>query len=226
MAKKKRPLLVRHANWAHDYDLFTTKLSYKDINPQLVKATAISDKTLKEEYTRLRDIAQKRIKRMEGRPEAAGTLANLPEGGFPKLRGMSREDIVQNLMDISNFLVAPRGSLSGIQRSNKKIQASLAKKGLDIPTDQLTNFGNFMTALKKALGAERGSEVSEQILRFYRDSIIKGKVSKTGLMKRINEIMAEQEAKGAKYSRAQRKAKNRFIRSEKWQEWFDFDEEE
>lgn len=212
---------------ARDLDLFSPKLPLMFINPQLVKATAISDKTLRQEYTRLRDIAQKRIKRMEGKPEAAGTLANLPEGGFPKLRGMSREDIVYNLMEMADFLSAKRNSISGIRDVNKRISEKLQEKGLDIPKEQLANYGNFMSAFKKALGAEKGSFVSQQLMRFYSETLEKGKMSKTALTKAINKILKEQEEQSKiKYSRSQRMAKNKLIQSGDWSSFFDFLEEE
>ena len=47
---------------ARDFDLFGHKLPFYAIQPSLVKAHAVSDETLKSEYTRLRDIAQKRLK--------------------------------------------------------------------------------------------------------------------------------------------------------------------
>lgn len=212
---------------ARDLDLFSQKLPLMFINPQLVRATAITDKTLRQEYSRLRDIAQKRIKRMEGKLEAAGTLENLPKGGFPKVHGQSREDLVYNLMELSNFLASKRNSISGIRFVNKQISDKLQSKGVNVTPEQVADYGSFMTAFKKALGVSKGSEASKQIMRFYNDALEKGKVSKTALTKAINKIMAEQEARtNTKYSRDARMAKNELIRSGKWEQWFDFTEEE
>lgn len=212
---------------ARDLDLFSPKLPLMFINPQLVRATAITDKTLRQEYSRLRDIAQKRIKRMEGKPEAAGTLENLPKGGFPKVHGQSREDLVYNLMELSNFLASKRNSISGIRFVNKKISDKLQSKGVNVTPEQVADYGNFMTAFKKALGVGKGSEASQQIMRFYNDALEKGKVSKTALTKAINKIMKEQEERtNTKYSRDDRMAKNELIRSGKWEQWFDFTDEE
>ena len=110
---------------ARDWDLFyDLPFSPKDISPQLIRAHAISDKQLRETYSKMRSIANKRLQRMEGKEEARGTFEQHP-GGFPKLKGMSRADVVRNLADVSSFLVADRGSLSGIRVSNKKIAESL-----------------------------------------------------------------------------------------------------
>ena len=68
---------------------------------------------LRREYSALRDIAQKRLKRMAGKPEAKETYAQHP-GGFPKIRELEdRGDLVKALIDVSSFLTARRGSLSG-----------------------------------------------------------------------------------------------------------------
>lgn len=210
---------------ARDFDLFGPQLQFSWITPQLVKAEAVTTDTLKKEYTRLRDIAQKRIKRMQGKPEAAGTLAQLPEGGFPKLQGQDRESIVMNLIDISSFLTARRGSLSGIREMNKQVTETLAKKGIDVPKDQLNNFGTFMGAMRKALNIKRGDYASGQVASIYSDLLERGKISKTAVKKKINEIMKDIESTGnRKFTKAERMEKNKLIQEGSWQDWFDLEE--
>ena len=70
---------------------------------------------------------------MEGKPEAQETFSQ-HVGGFPKVAGMSRSDLVYALDDVTRFLTAERGSLSGIRYSNKKIRKSLASKDKEIIT--------------------------------------------------------------------------------------------
>lgn len=175
---------------ARDFDLFGRNLQYSWITPQLTRAKAISDKTLREEYSRLRAIANKRLKRMEGKAEAAGTWSQHPEG-FPSVRGMSREEIVYQLGEVSGFLTARRGSLSGILESNKKITESLADKGVNVTPDQLSNFGLFMQKIKKALNISKGEYGSGQTASLWNELMENGSISKKKFSAAINDLIAD-----------------------------------
>ena len=192
MAKKRNT--YRGGPYARDFDVFSEDLQYWQISPQLVQAHSISDSQLRQEYTRLRAIANKRLKRMQGRPEAQGTIANMPEQ-FPTVRGMDRAAVVQALGQVSSFLVARRGSLSGIHHTNKQIQKGLAKKGVRVTAEQLAKFGSFMNATKKALGVARGDYASEQLASLWDDLFKKGKISQKTFEKRVKEIMEEEAAR-------------------------------
>ena len=203
-------------------DLFYgSELRYEWITPQLVRATAISDKTLRSEYSRLRAIANKRLKRMQGRPEASGTLERLPDA-FPTVRGMDRRQVVHQLNEVTTFLSARRGSISGIKKSNKQIKKSLAKKGINIPQDQLANFGSFMNAMKKALGIKRGEYGSEQLAELWDELFQRGKISQKKFEKRVKEVMRdiEQNQKEA-FSRSQRAGVNKLLRDHPISTYFD-----
>lgn len=203
-------------------DLFYgSQLRYEWITPQLVRATAISDKTLRAEYSRLRAIANKRLERMAGRPEASGTLERLPDA-FPTVRGMDRGQVVHQLNEVTTFLSARRGSISGIKQSNKQIKKSLAKKGIIIPQDQLANFGSFMNAMKKALGIKRGEYGSEQLAELWDELFQRGKISQKKFEKRLKEVMRdiEQNQKEA-FSRSQRVSVNKLLRDHPISTYFD-----
>ena len=200
---------------------YGSQLRYEWITPQLVRATAISDKTLRAEYSRLRAIANKRLERMAGRPEASGTLERLPDA-FPTVRGMDRRQVVQQLNEVTTFLSARRGSISGIKKSNKQIKKSLAKKGINIPPDQLANFGSFMNAMKKALGIERGDYGSEQLAELWDELFQKGKISQSKFEQRLKEVMRdiEQNQKEA-FTRSQRAGVNKLLRDHPISTYFD-----
>lgn len=202
-------------------DLFTGELDYSWINPYLKTAHAVSDATIRKEYSRLRSIANKRIKRMEGKPEATGTYERLPDQ-FPKLKGMSRNDVVNALMNVTNFLTADRGSLSGIRETNKKIQESLKEKGINVPKDQIAKFGAFMNAMKKALGISRGEYGSQQIAELWTDLFQKGKISQSKFEKRVKEVMKDIENQQKElYTRAQRQDVNIVLRDNPVNKYFD-----
>lgn len=203
-------------------DLFyNSELRYEWITPQLERATAVSDKTLRAEYSRLRAIANKRLARMAGRPEASSTLERVPEA-FPTVRGMDRGQVVRQLNEVTNFLSARRGSLSGIKKSNKQIKKSLAKKGINIPQDQIAKFGAFMNAMKKALGITRGEYGSEQLAELWQELFDKGKISQSKFEKNVKQVMAdiEQQQKEA-FTRAQRVKVNDVLRDKPISTYFD-----
>lgn len=219
MAKKRN--VYKGGARARDYDLFGSELRFEWISPQLARATTISDKTLRAEYSRLRSIANKRLQRMEGKPEAAGTYDRLPDQ-FPKLKGMSRADVVRALGDVSEFLTAKRGSLSGIRESNKQIQESLNERGINVPRDQIAKFGSFMNAMKKALGIARGDYASSQIAELWTELFQKGKISQSKFEKRVKEVMKDIEQQQKElYSRAQRQDVNRVLRDNPINKYFD-----
>lgn len=174
-------------------DLFTGPLSFQHIDLQLIKAYRVEDKTLRSEYSRLRAIANKRIQRMEGKPIAEATYERIP-GLFPTVRGMNREQVVHELIRLTRFLNAERGSLSGIKESNKKIQKGLAEKGIIVPDDQLRNFGSFMNAMKKALGAGNPDYDSGQTANLWQDLFNKGKISGAEFERRVKDLMREANA--------------------------------
>lgn len=200
MAKRN---VYRGGNKATESEkLFTAQLRYEWINPQLARAKAISDKTLHEEYSRLRAIANKRIKRMAGRPEAEATYEQYA-GGFPSVRGMSREELVYQLGEVTDFLTARRGSLSGIQQVNEEIIEQLNKPrkdpqtgkeerpALNIAPDQLGQFGTFMNKLKKALGIQRGEYASGQLASYWESLMENGKISRKKFNDTIDELLQD-----------------------------------
>lgn len=175
---------------ARDFDLFGHKLPFFSIHPGLVKAHAVSDETLRSEYTRLRDIAQKRLKRMAGKPEARETYSQHAEG-FPKIRELEdRGDLVKALIDVSNFLTARRGSMSGIRETNKQIIRTMAGKGITIRKQDLRNYGNFMTAMRKLYHFDRGEYASEQFQDLWIRLNESGSVTQAQYEKEIQETVA------------------------------------
>lgn len=220
MAKSRN--VYRGGTRARDFDLFKgSQIQPWMIGPQMIRATAVSDAQLRAEYSRLRSIANKRIQRMEGKPEAQETFSQ-HAGGFPKVAGMNRSDLVYALDDVTRFLTAERGSLSGIRYSNKKIQKTLSSRGISVPRDQLAKFGSFMNAMKKALGVNRGDYASQQIAELWSELFQKGKISQKKFEKRVKEVMREiEEEQKQLYKRAQRSAVNEVLRENPVSDFFD-----
>lgn len=78
---------------------------------------------LRKEYTRLRDIAQKRIKRLRADPEGAQSkvLQIFPEG-IPRISDMhgSRAQLESAMADLALFIRNPESTVSGVRVSNRR----------------------------------------------------------------------------------------------------------
>lgn len=164
----------------------TSNLPFTDINPRLVHAQKYDDKLLRQEYRRMRDIAQKRLKRMEGKQEAEWVLEQHPEG-FPMTRDLKdRADLVKGLMDVSNFLNAQRSSISGIRETAKKTSEAIRKgTGVAVPKSQLANYGRFMNKMKKELGLKTGTYDSKYMAEVWQQAKNKGKLTKKELREAV-----------------------------------------
>lgn len=79
-------------------------------------------KDLRKEYTRLRDIAQKRIKRLRADPEGAQSkvLQIFPEG-IPRISDMhgSRAQLESAMADLALFIRNPESTVSGVHKANR-----------------------------------------------------------------------------------------------------------
>lgn len=173
-------------------ELFTADLPYYVINSRLKDAEQYSDKLLRQEYTRLRDIAQKRLKRMEGKPEAEFVLSQHPEG-FPKLKDLSdRSELTRALADLRNFMTAKRSSISGIRNTIEETAASISETaGVEVPKEQLANFGKFINAVKKELGLKSGTYETQYVVNVWSDLQNKGKLSKNALKSAIERVVED-----------------------------------
>ena len=95
-------------------------------------------KDLRKEYTRLRDIAQKRIKRLRADPEGAQSkvLQIFPEG-IPRISDMhgSRAQLESAMADLALFIRNPESTVSGVHKANR---ARARMVGIDEEQDAST----------------------------------------------------------------------------------------
>lgn len=89
--------------------------------------TNYSEKELRDEYTRLRDIGQKRLKRLaEKYPESA--TAQKWKEGIPKLRDLqSVSDIAHGLSELSSLIQSEASTLTGQKKIRENTQETIDK---------------------------------------------------------------------------------------------------
>ena len=97
---------------------------------------------LRKEYTRLRDIAQKRLKRLEASEFANTKTVRYNKDRFIPLREISGTgELTHLLSDLARFLTASRSTVSGQKSYRKKSVESLQEAGLTAVTEK--NFLHF-----------------------------------------------------------------------------------
>ena len=103
-------------------------------------------KEVRKEYTRLRDISQKRLKRLSeaGYQETQTYKQNVAH--FPKLKAIKSDyDLAQRLSDLARFITSPRSTVSGMKKTRSKALEKLEEHGYDFVTEEnLDAYGEFM----------------------------------------------------------------------------------
>lgn len=186
------------------YDITSSDLPYYAINARLADAKQYSTKLMRSEYTRMRDIAQKRLQRLAASDEGKYVAAMHPDG-FPKLSQLSksvdpftgkkdvdRKELAHALKDLVNFLTSKQSAVSTVKETHKRTREALEKKtGVTIPKEQMANYGRFMNKLKKELGLEQYKYDVKYIAAAWSDLQNKGKITKKDLTNAVLGVMAD-----------------------------------
>lgn len=110
----------------------------------LTSAGIWSEKDIRAEYSRLRDIAQKRLQRL-GRSEPESYAYRENVGAYAPARRLSTSQIVDLLPDLARFITARAGSVSGIRAIRKQTLETLHERGYDfVNARNLREFGEYM----------------------------------------------------------------------------------
>ena len=186
------------------YDITSSYLPYYAINARLEDAKQYSTKLMRSEYTRMRDIAQKRLQRLAASDEGKYVAAMHPDG-FPKLSELSksvdpftgkkdvdRKELSHALKDLVNFLTSKQSAVSTVKETHKRTREALEQKtGVTIPKEQMANYGRFMNKLKKELGLEQFKYDVKYIAAAWSDLQNKGKITKKDLTAAVLGVMAD-----------------------------------
>lgn len=122
------------------------KLSFPAANYTPSGLMSHSEKELRKEYTRLRDIAQKRLKRIRNSRFADSDVLAYNEGRYIPLKAVtSKTELTHLLTDLNKFINATRGTLSGLKDVEKRTIESLHESGYNfVNKDNIKDFGNYM----------------------------------------------------------------------------------
>lgn len=108
-----------------------------------------SEKEARKEYSRLRNIVVKRLKRIrETEPEAKVLERWTPES-FKSLKDIKDiRDLSHLLSDVAYLVNAKTASLTGRKEIKKQTIEALQEQGIDIDSKDLKRFGDFMTLVR------------------------------------------------------------------------------
>ena len=147
----------------------TLKYPWYEYTPEALQSGALTEKEIKEEYRRLRAIANKRVERLE-KAGYGWTQAYLRNAGAYKApSNYTTAELQYKLYQISKFVAAKSSLVTGIRLIEKEAIDTLQEKGLERITN-LQEFGDFMswarTKYKKSeFDSERSSEIYNESKR-------------------------------------------------------------
>ena len=140
----------------------------------------IPQNEIKKEYTRLRDILNKRIQRINKSDFAGQGISGQFPQGLPKLSEIAPEDLPYLLQQAATALNSRSGSLKGLQIRQKDTIDSLRERGYtNINDSNIRAFARFMDEAR-----DRGLEKiygSDTIATMY-DSIVARDISPEAVM--------------------------------------------
>ena len=121
----------------------TLKYAWYEYTPEALQSGALSEKEIRDEYRRLRNIANKRIKRLAeaGYKKTQTYLRNA--GSYQAPSNYTMEELQYKLYQVSKFVSAKSSTVSGMRRIEKETIEILREKELG-QIKNLQEFGDFM----------------------------------------------------------------------------------
>ena len=147
----------------------TLKYAWYEYTPEALQSGVLSEKEIRDEYRRLRNIANKRIERL-GEAGYAETQAYLRNAGaYKSASNYTMAELHYKLYQVSKFVAAKSSTVSGMRLIEKEVIETLQEKGLG-RIKNLQEFGDFMTWARTRyknsdFDSERAAEVYNEAKR-------------------------------------------------------------
>lgn len=120
---------------------------YDDYYPYRLEQ--IDERALRKEYSRLRKIANNRLKRLLASEYKETDLAKEYAGGFAILADV--EDLPRQLTELARFVASERTSVTGLKRIENQTISTLQQHGYTfVNTKNVRQFGAFMEEMRQA----------------------------------------------------------------------------
>lgn len=125
------------------------------------------ERAVRSEYTRLRDIAQKRVKRM-GKSEFSKSETFQQYGqGFKKLKDLDKSQLATALHELQKFVSSKKSTLKGQREAQRKTIETLRESGLDVNKKNYWAFWSIMHEMrsrKVLYGSDKALELADALL--------------------------------------------------------------
>lgn len=137
--------MARKASLRYDFNWYT---------PSNLKAMLEGSKDLnrevRKEYTKLRDIARKRLQRLEAAGYTDTEAYRRNVNHYPKLKDIkTKSELAQRLSDLSRFIASSQSTVSGIKEREQKVLERLHENQYSFVNESnLKDFGEFMEAYR------------------------------------------------------------------------------
>ena len=113
------------------------------------KLEQLDERALRKEYSRLREIANTRLKRLLASEYKETDLAKEYAGGFAILAEV--EDLPRELTQLARFVASERTSVTGLKRIEKQTISTLHQHGYTfVNAKNVGQFGAFMEEMRQA----------------------------------------------------------------------------
>lgn len=121
----------------------TLKYAWYEYTPEALQSGSLSEKEIRDEYRRLRSIANKRIDRLEkaGYTDTQTYLRNV--GAYKSPANYTMAELQYKLYQISKFVTAKSSTVGGMRLIEKHVLEKLNEKDLG-RIKNLQEFGDFM----------------------------------------------------------------------------------
>lgn len=134
--------------------------------PELLRQGILTDAEMRQEYSRLRAIANSRLERMEGTRYTNYQSYIKNAGKYVPLSDIkTRRELIYKLSEVQKFVSARTSSISGIRELERQTLETAHERGLTfLNKDNLHLFGEFMEEARakgyaKIYGSERVAEL-------------------------------------------------------------------
>lgn len=151
---------------------------------------------LKAEYTRMRDVAQKRLKRMGKSEFSNSSVVEERPDGFPKLKDLDPRDLPKAMNDLYRFLSAKTSTIYGQRERMNKTIATFQKSGIELTPDNYSTFIKVLERMRKnkiSYGSDYAKELTDLILST--DKLSVRTATAKSRMKKLMEIAHDAERK-------------------------------
>ncbi len=122
--------------------------------------------TMRSEYTRMRDVAQKRLKRLEKAFPESKAVQSHPQG-FPKLKNLDPRDFPKAFADLAKFVKAKGSTVTGQKQIKEKTIKTWQDQGLNLNQknyDKTIKILEEMRRRKIVYGSDKAVELADSMI--------------------------------------------------------------